>query len=119
MQSFRGEGGASGGKKLRVAINGFGRIGRNFVRCLESRGPDAPMEIVALNDSGGVKQATHLLKCASRRPRRASKPLSRTVLPRCLVVDAVDAASCLRSWNVCSAMYGVHVAPARVHVTPN
>jgi len=48
--------------KLKVAINGFGRIGRNFVRCLESRGPDAPMEIVAINDSGGVKQASHLLK---------------------------------------------------------
>jgi glyceraldehyde-3-phosphate dehydrogenase (NADP+) (phosphorylating) len=42
--------------------NGFGRIGRNFVRCLESRGPDAPMEVVAINDSGGVKQAAHLLK---------------------------------------------------------
>jgi len=48
--------------KLKVAINGFGRIGRNFVRCLESRGPNAPMEIVAINDSGGVKQASHLLK---------------------------------------------------------
>jgi len=33
--------------KLKVAINGFGRIGRNFVRCLESRGPDAIMELVA------------------------------------------------------------------------
>jgi glyceraldehyde-3-phosphate dehydrogenase (NADP+) (phosphorylating) len=58
---------ALGGKqvteaKLKVAINGFGRIGRNFVRCLESRGPNAPMEIVAINDSGGVKQAAHLLK---------------------------------------------------------
>ena len=24
-------------KKVRVAINGFGRIGRNFLRCLETR----------------------------------------------------------------------------------
>merc|ERR1711988_1625562 len=47
--------------KLKVAINGFGRIGRNFVRCLETR-PDAPVELVAINDSGGVKQASHLLK---------------------------------------------------------
>jgi hypothetical protein len=54
--------------KLKVAINGFGRIGRNFVRCLESRGPDAPMEIVCINDSGGVKQASHLLKYAPRLP---------------------------------------------------
>eukprot|EP00240_Pyramimonas_obovata_P003123 CAMPEP_0118956526 /NCGR_PEP_ID=MMETSP1169-20130426/61627_1 /TAXON_ID=36882 /ORGANISM="Pyramimonas obovata, Strain CCMP722" /LENGTH=605 /DNA_ID=CAMNT_0006904561 /DNA_START=47 /DNA_END=1864 /DNA_ORIENTATION=+ len=52
----------SGGKKLKVAINGFGRIGRNFVRCLESRGAACPMELVAVNDSGGVKQAAHLLK---------------------------------------------------------
>jgi len=48
--------------KMKVAINGFGRIGRNFVRCLESRGDDANIEIVCINDSGGVKQATHLLK---------------------------------------------------------
>jgi glyceraldehyde-3-phosphate dehydrogenase (NADP+) (phosphorylating) len=47
--------------KLKVAINGFGRIGRNFVRCLEGR-KDAPCELVAINDSGGVKQASHLLK---------------------------------------------------------
>jgi glyceraldehyde-3-phosphate dehydrogenase (NADP+) (phosphorylating) len=49
-------------KKLRVAINGFGRIGRNFVRCLHTRGKNTNLEIVAINDSGGVKQASHLLK---------------------------------------------------------
>jgi len=48
--------------KLKVAINGFGRIGRNFVRCLETRGADCPVEIVAVNQSGGVKPAMHLLK---------------------------------------------------------
>jgi len=48
-------------KKLRVAINGFGRIGRNFLRCLEGR-RDTLLEVVAINDSGGVKQASHLLK---------------------------------------------------------
>ena len=47
--------------KKRVAINGFGRIGRNFVRCLESR-DTSELELVAINDSGGVKQASHLLK---------------------------------------------------------
>eukprot|EP00244_Chara_vulgaris_P003123 TRINITY_DN155_c0_g1_i6.p1 TRINITY_DN155_c0_g1~~TRINITY_DN155_c0_g1_i6.p1 ORF type:complete len:479 (+),score=104.64 TRINITY_DN155_c0_g1_i6:251-1687(+) len=47
--------------KLRVAINGFGRIGRNFLRCWHGR-PDSPLEVIAINDSGGVKQATHLLK---------------------------------------------------------
>nr|ABD37964.1 glyceraldehyde-3-phosphate dehydrogenase subunit B [Chlorokybus atmophyticus] len=48
--------------KLRVAINGFGRIGRNFLRCWHGRGDDSPLEVIAINDSGGVKQATHLLK---------------------------------------------------------
>ena len=48
-------------KKLRVAINGFGRIGRQFLRCLEGR-DDCPLELIAVNDSGGVKQAAHLTK---------------------------------------------------------
>jgi len=47
--------------KTRVAINGFGRIGRNFLRCLHGR-DNSDLEVVAVNDSGGVKQATHLLK---------------------------------------------------------
>jgi glyceraldehyde-3-phosphate dehydrogenase (NADP+) (phosphorylating) len=50
------------GKKLRVAINGFGRIGRIFYRCWHKRRNDTMLEIVAVNDSGGVKQASHLLK---------------------------------------------------------
>lgn len=45
-----------------MAINGFGRIGRMFLRCLHSRGANTDMEVVAVNDSGGVKQASHLLK---------------------------------------------------------
>ena len=48
-------------KKLRVAINGFGRIGRQFLRCWEGR-TDSNLEVVCVNDSGGVKQASHLLK---------------------------------------------------------
>ncbi|KAG0462729.1 hypothetical protein HPP92_021205 [Vanilla planifolia] len=47
--------------KLKVAINGFGRIGRNFLRCLHGR-KDSPLEVIAINDTGGVKQASHLLK---------------------------------------------------------
>eukprot|EP00271_Cylindrocystis_brebissonii_P014563 TRINITY_DN35933_c0_g1_i1.p1 TRINITY_DN35933_c0_g1~~TRINITY_DN35933_c0_g1_i1.p1 ORF type:complete len:455 (-),score=92.63 TRINITY_DN35933_c0_g1_i1:236-1600(-) len=49
-------------EKLKVAINGFGRIGRNFLRCWFERGDVSPIEVVALNDSGGVKNAAHLLK---------------------------------------------------------
>jgi glyceraldehyde-3-phosphate dehydrogenase (NADP+) (phosphorylating) len=48
--------------KVKVAINGFGRIGRMFLRCLHQRGAASNLEVVAVNDSGGVKQASHLLK---------------------------------------------------------
>lgn len=48
-------------KMLKVAINGFGRIGRNFVRCWHGR-KNSNLDVVVINDSGGVKQASHLLK---------------------------------------------------------
>lgn len=44
-----------------MAINGFSRIGRNFLRCWHGR-KDSPLDIIAINDTGGVKQALHLLK---------------------------------------------------------
>uniref|UniRef100_A0A2P2JS78 Glyceraldehyde-3-phosphate dehydrogenase GAPBic isoform X2 n=1 Tax=Rhizophora mucronata TaxID=61149 RepID=A0A2P2JS78_RHIMU len=47
--------------KLKVAINGFGRIGRNFLRCWHGR-KNSPLDVVVVNDSGGVKNASHLLK---------------------------------------------------------
>merc|ERR1711966_243951 len=47
--------------KVKVAINGFGRIGRNFLRCWHGR-ESSNLEVVAINDSGGVKQASHLVK---------------------------------------------------------
>jgi glyceraldehyde 3-phosphate dehydrogenase len=34
----------------RIAINGFGRIGRNALRALLERGPDSDLEVVAVND---------------------------------------------------------------------
>ncbi|PKU66674.1 Glyceraldehyde-3-phosphate dehydrogenase B, chloroplastic [Dendrobium catenatum] len=40
--------------KLKVAINGFGRIGRNFLRCWHGR-KNSPLDVVVVNDSGGVK----------------------------------------------------------------
>merc|ERR1719181_1612840 len=48
--------------KVKVAINGFGRIGRNFVCCWMSRGADTTLEVVCVNQSGGAKPAAHLLK---------------------------------------------------------
>ena len=47
--------------KVKVAINGFGRIGRNFIRCWATR-PDSNMDVIAINDTSGVKTAAHLLK---------------------------------------------------------
>lgn len=47
--------------KVKVAINGFGRIGRNFLRCWAGR-TDSNMDVVAINDTSGVKTASHLLK---------------------------------------------------------
>jgi len=48
--------------KIKVAINGFGRIGRNFLRCWYGR-EETGLDIVALNvGSGGTKTAAHLLK---------------------------------------------------------
>ncbi|NQV10550.1 MAG: type I glyceraldehyde-3-phosphate dehydrogenase [Cyanobacteria bacterium] len=47
---------------LRVAINGFGRIGRNFMRCWLSRGTDTNIEVVGLNDTSDPHTNAHLLQ---------------------------------------------------------
>ena len=47
---------------LRVAINGFGRIGRNFTRCWLSRGANTGIELVGINGSGDTNTNAHLLK---------------------------------------------------------
>src|SRR6185312_6721702 len=44
---------------LKVAINGFGRIGRCFARAVAE---DSDIEIVAINDLGDVKNLAYLLK---------------------------------------------------------
>ncbi len=45
---------------VRVGINGFGRIGRNFFRAVQASGAD--IEIVAANDLGDLQTMAHLLK---------------------------------------------------------
>ena len=45
---------------VRVGINGFGRIGRNFYRALTAAGAD--VEVVAVNDLTDNKSLAHLLK---------------------------------------------------------
>jgi glyceraldehyde 3-phosphate dehydrogenase len=45
---------------MRIGINGFGRIGRNFTKALLERHPD--VEIVAVNDLTSAKESAHLFK---------------------------------------------------------
>lgn len=46
---------------VRVAINGFGRIGRNVLRSILENGRD-DIEVVSINDLGPVETNAHLLK---------------------------------------------------------
>lgn len=46
-------------KKIRVAINGFGRIGRAFVKVAKDR---QELDIVAINDLGDIRNFAYLLK---------------------------------------------------------
>lgn len=47
---------------LRIAINGFGRIGRNVLRALYTQGYRQDLQIVAINDLGDSSINAHLLK---------------------------------------------------------
>jgi len=47
---------------IRVGINGFGRIGRNFWRAANASDGDRGIEIVAANDLGDIATMAHLLK---------------------------------------------------------
>ncbi|MDE2445521.1 MAG: type I glyceraldehyde-3-phosphate dehydrogenase [Alphaproteobacteria bacterium] len=47
--------------KVRVAINGFGRIGRNVVRAIYESGR-TDIDVVAINDLGPVETNAHLLR---------------------------------------------------------
>ena len=47
---------------IKVAINGYGRIGRNILRAHYEGGKKHDIEIVAINDLGDVKTNVHLTK---------------------------------------------------------
>ncbi|GCB01850.1 type I glyceraldehyde-3-phosphate dehydrogenase [Mycolicibacterium sp. NCC-Tsukiji] len=50
---------------IRIGVNGFGRIGRNFFRALDAQkagGKNADLEIVAVNDLTSTDALAHLLK---------------------------------------------------------
>ena len=46
---------------IRVAINGFGRIGRNFMRCWLGR-TNSHIEVVGINDTSDPRTNAHLLR---------------------------------------------------------
>jgi len=59
---------------IRVGINGFGRIGRNFFRAAKASGAD--IDFVAVNDLGSIDTMAHLLQYDSVLGRYPSKVTS-------------------------------------------
>lgn len=47
---------------IRIAINGFGRIGRNVVRAIYERGLQKEIQLVAINNLAPLETSKHLLK---------------------------------------------------------
>ena len=47
---------------IKVAINGFGRIGRNILRAFHESSKKHDLQFVAINDLGDAKTNAHLLK---------------------------------------------------------
>ena len=54
--------------KLKIAINGFGDIGRNILRAIYSNDNNKLFEIVAINDLSGSLAAVHALRYDKRLP---------------------------------------------------
>lgn len=47
---------------IRLAINGFGRIGRNILRAIYEKGLQHELQVVAINELADAKGVAHLLK---------------------------------------------------------
>ena len=58
---------------IRVAINGFGRIGRNILRALYESEKNYDLKIVAINDLGDASINAHLLKYDTAHGRFAAE----------------------------------------------
>jgi D-erythrose 4-phosphate dehydrogenase len=50
------------GSMIRIAINGFGRIGRNVLRALYESGRNDTFKVVAINETAAPEGIAHLLK---------------------------------------------------------
>jgi glyceraldehyde 3-phosphate dehydrogenase len=58
---------------IKVAINGYGRIGRNIVRALYESGRTNEIQIVAINDLGDSNTNAHLTQYDSVHGKRSFK----------------------------------------------
>jgi glyceraldehyde 3-phosphate dehydrogenase len=47
---------------IKVAINGYGRIGRNILRALYESGATHEIQVVAINDLGDAETNAHLTR---------------------------------------------------------
>ncbi|NQD72831.1 type I glyceraldehyde-3-phosphate dehydrogenase, partial [Sphingobacterium shayense] len=47
---------------MNIAINGFGRIGRNTLRNIYRRGLQEELSVIAINDTTDTTTLAHLLK---------------------------------------------------------
>ncbi|MGB9108324.1 MAG: glyceraldehyde 3-phosphate dehydrogenase NAD-binding domain-containing protein, partial [Telluria sp.] len=47
---------------IKVAINGYGRIGRNVLRAFYEGGKKQDIQIVAINDLGNAEHNAHLTR---------------------------------------------------------
>ncbi len=56
---------------IKVAINGFGRVGRSILRALYESGRRAEIAIIAVNELAGAEGIAHLLKYDSSHGRFA------------------------------------------------
>jgi len=68
---------------VRIGINGFGRIGRNYLRAARSMGAD--IEVVAINDLTSAETLAHLLRYDSTHGRFGSEV---TVADSSIVLDS-------------------------------
>ena len=59
---------------VKIAINGFGRIGRNILRAVIESGR-ADIEISAINDLGSTVVNAHLLEFDSRHGKFSKKTI--------------------------------------------
>ena len=103
---------------VKIGINGFGRIGRNFFRAALAKGSD--LEIVAVNDLTDTKTLAHLLKYDSitgtprRRPSRSTATASSSTARRSRCSPSATPPTCRgASWASTSSSSRPAASPSR------